>query len=102
MVLKLEEGFYMAIHEVEIIRHAPFNIKTEKPKNQISFNVSETTDQSPIKTSWRTFIVGKQAGDLLESNLLANLNEPCKIDDTSWIKPGKSMWDWRIWGYTTT
>jgi len=30
---------------------------------------------------------------------LVNLNEPCKIEDTSWIKPGKSLWDWRVWGY---
>ena len=44
-------------------------------------------------------MLGNRPGDLIESDLLVNLNESCKIEDTSWIKPGKSMWDWRVWGY---
>jgi glycosyl hydrolase family 97 len=53
-----------------------------------------------MHTSWRVILAGKTPGDLLESNLLVNLNPPCKIEDTSWIKTGLSMWDWRVWGYT--
>lgn len=44
---------------------------------------------------------GNKPGDLVESNLLVNLNEPCQIEDPSWIMPGKSLWDWRVWGYKT-
>ncbi|MFC4222051.1 glycoside hydrolase family 97 protein [Flagellimonas marina] len=97
MVVKTKHDLYLGIHEAAILRYAPATLKSEG-KN-LSFNVSETTDHGPITTSWRTFIVGDQPGDLVNSNLLQNLNEPCKIEDTSWIKPGKSMWDWRVWGY---
>ncbi len=55
----------------------------------------------PAQTSWRTIIIGDTPGDLIVSNLLQNLNHPVSIDDVSWIKPGKSMWDWRVWDYKT-
>ncbi len=55
----------------------------------------------PAHTSWRTIIIGDSPGDLIVSNLVQNLNPPVAIDDVSWIKPGKSMWDWRVWDYKT-
>ena len=45
--------------------------------------------QSPCYTPWRTVIVSDDAREILASNLILNLNEPCKYDDTSWIKPVK-------------
>ena len=48
----------------------------------------------PFSTPWRTVIVGDCAGDLVESNLILNLNEPCKLEDTSWIKPMKYVGVW--------
>ncbi|WP_338357789.1 glycoside hydrolase family 97 protein [Yeosuana marina] len=97
MVVKTRNDLYLGIHEAAILRYAPLTIKSGE--RDISFNVSETSDGGPITTSWRTFIVGDRPGDLVSSNLLQNLNEPCKIEDTSWIKPGKTLWDWRVWGY---
>lgn len=97
MVIKASKDLYLGIHEAAIERYAPLTIKSQE--KDLSFNVSTTSDQGPITTSWRTFIVGDQPGDLVSSNLLQNLNEPCKIEDTSWIKPGKTLWDWRVWGY---
>ncbi len=99
VVLELDDSLFMAIHESEIIRYAPFSLNMDSMGTSIRFNLEMTADKLPLKTSWRTFIVGKQAGDLVESDLIVNLNEPCKIEDTSWIKPGKSLWDWRVWGY---
>ena len=101
MVLELNESLYMAIHEAEISKYAPLSLSTKGPGNRILFNVEETKDKNKITSSWRTFIIGKRPGDLVESNLLINLNEPCKIEDASWIKPGKSVWDWRVLGYKT-
>jgi len=89
----------MAIHEAEIIEFAPFSIDASATDQSIRFNIDYSIRNQTFKTSWRTFILGKKVGDLVESNLLVNLNEPCKIEDTSWIKPGKSLWDWRVWGY---
>ncbi|MDX8339630.1 glycoside hydrolase family 97 catalytic domain-containing protein [Draconibacterium sp. IB214405] len=99
VVLELKDDLFMGIHEAEIVHYAPFSLNTENKSSDIKFNLEKTADQSELKTSWRTFIIGNTPGELVESDLIVNLNEPCKIDDTSWIKPGKSLWDWRVWGY---
>ena len=99
IVFKTTNNNYFAIHEAAIFDHAPFELI--KSENNGLFLKQECSSSSAIKTSWRAFILGNNPGDLVESNLLVNLNEPCKIEDTSWIKPGKSMWDWRVWGYKT-
>jgi alpha-glucosidase len=49
---------------------------------------------APIDTPWRVLMIADEPGRLIESNIILNLNPPSKIADTSWIKPGKSAWDW--------
>ncbi len=49
---------------------------------------------TPLTTPWRVIMAGAQAGRLVESNIIINLNPPSAIADTSWIKPGKTAWDW--------
>ena len=48
----------------------------------------------PHKTAWRVIMVAPDPARFIESNVITNLNPECRIDDTSWIKPGKSAWDW--------
>ena len=63
--------------------------------------------QTPCETPWRTVMVSDDARDMLSSNLILNLNEPCKLEDTSWIHPTKycGVW-WEMivgksnWNYT--
>ena len=63
--------------------------------------------QTPCETPWRTVMVSDDARDMLSSNLILNLNEPCALDDTSWIHPTKycGVW-WEMivgkssWNYT--
>jgi alpha-glucosidase len=50
--------------------------------------------QAPRSSPWRVILIGRRPGDLIESDLIDNLNPPCKIKDTSWIKPGRCAWDW--------
>jgi len=50
--------------------------------------------EGPLNTAWRVVMLGDTAGDLIPSNLIHLLAEPSRIADTSWIKPGKSAWDW--------
>ncbi len=101
VVLKTANDNYFAIHEAAILEHAPFVLTNLQGTNSFQLRQSIEANNGGIKTSWRTFILGNNPGDLVESDLLVNLNEPCKIEDTSWIKPGKSMWDWRAHGYIT-
>jgi alpha-glucosidase len=50
--------------------------------------------QTPVKSSWRVLMIADRPGRLVESNMVVNLNPPSAIGDTSWIKPGKTSWDW--------
>ena len=50
--------------------------------------------QTPVRSSWRALTIADQPGRLVESSMVLNLNPPCAIADTSWIKPGKTSWDW--------
>jgi len=49
---------------------------------------------APMRSPWRVIMIGDQPGRLVESNIVINLNPPTEIADTSWIKPGKTAWDW--------
>ncbi len=49
---------------------------------------------TPFRSPWRVLMIGDDPGRLIESNMILNLNPPSKIADTSWIKAGKSAWDW--------
>lgn len=99
VVLKTVSDHYFAIHEAAIFEHAPFVLTNQKGINTFQLNQKIEAANKVTKSSWRAFILGGKPGDLIESNLLVNLNEPCKIKDPSWIQPGRSMWDWRAHGY---
>ncbi len=99
VVFRTSEGNYFALHEAAITEYSPFVLTNTTDNSFILSQECISGENGSVKTSWRAFILGDCAGDLIESDLLINLNEPCKIKDTSWIKPGKSMWDWRVWGY---
>ncbi len=53
----------------------------------------------PCQSPWRTFLIARQPGRLVESDLVLNLASPCVLADTSWIKPGIASWDW--WSQVT-
>lgn len=57
-------------------------------------SVRASLASGPLETPWRVVMLGDRPGRLVESNLVGLLAEPSKIEDTSWIKPGKSAWDW--------
>jgi alpha-glucosidase len=48
--------------------------------------------KTPHNSPWRTFIIGRQPADLIQSDLVLNLATPSQLADTSWIKPGMSSW----------
>ena len=100
VVLKLAEDSYVSIQEAAIYDFANFKIKKSRGNTLQPDVQGASKGKTGMKTSWRAILIGKNAGDLLESNMLINLNPPCKIEDTSWIRFGRTMWDWRAWGYT--
>ena len=64
-----------------------FDLKADASKVSV-------TAQTPVKSAWRVLMIADQPGRLVESNMVVNLNPPSGIGDTSWIKPGKTPWDW--------
>jgi alpha-glucosidase len=70
--------------------------RTDNPPDSAlpSVSVRKSLAAGPLVTPWRVVMLGDRPGDLVESQLVGLLAEPSKIEDTSWIKPGKSAWDW--------
>ena len=113
LMMKTDKGLYINLHEAALINYSCLSLDLDD-KNFI-FNSHLTPDargdkgylQSPTKTPWRTIIVSDDARDILASKLTLNLNEPCAIEDTSWIKPVKYIGVWwemitgkSSWSYT--
>ncbi len=72
---------------------APFALRAELSPRLDQTAIAVDTD-APVTTPWRVLVIGDEPGRLIESNIILNLNPASKIADTSWIKAGKSAWDW--------
>ena len=111
--MKTDDGLYINIHEAALVDYSCMHLNLDD-KNLI-FESWLTPDaegfkgrlQAPCHSPWRTVMVSDDARNILASHLILNLNEPCKIEDTSWIKPVKYMGVWwemitgkGSWSYT--
>lgn len=111
--LKTDDGLYINLHEAALVDYSCMHLELDE--SNLVFTSHLTPDaqgnmchmQTPCSTPWRTIIVSDDARDMLSSNLILNLNEPCKYTDTSWIKPVKYMGVWwemiagnKPWSYT--
>ena len=111
--MKTDDGLYINIHEAALIDYSCMHLNLDD--KAMVFESWLTPDaqgnmahmQTPCQTPWRTIMVSDDARDILASNLILNLNEPCKLEDTSWIKPVKYVGVWwemingkKQWSYT--
>jgi len=86
--------FFTLLTEAGMVNYArtKFILDRNKPNTIIGTIYGAVDDIAPYSTPWRVIMAAEKAGDLLENNyLLLNLNEPCKIKDPEWIRPGKIM-----------
>lgn len=113
LMMKSADGLYINLHEAALINYSCMHLNLDD-KNMI-FESWLTPDakgdkgyiQAPSQSPWRTIMVSDDARTILASKMTLNLNEPCKIDDTSWIKPVKYIGVWwemitgkSSWAYT--
>lgn len=111
--MKSQDGLYINIHEAALVNYPAMHLNLDD-KHMVfeSWLTPDATGnkayvQVPFNTPWRTVMVSDDARDMLSSNLILNLNEPCKIEDTSWIHSTKycGVW-WEMivgkssWNYT--
>lgn len=100
LMLKTNDGLYINLHEAALINYSCMHLNLDD-KNMV-FESWLTPDangdkgymQAPANSPWRTIIVSDDAREILASKMTLNLNEPCKIEDTSWIKPIKYVGVW--------
>ena len=113
ILLKTNSGKWLNIHEAALIDYSCMHLNLDE--NTMTFTSWLTPDidgtkghiQTDAVSPWRVIMVGEKAQDILASRIVLNLNEPCKISDTSWIKPMKYVGVWwemiagmRDWSYT--
>jgi len=113
LMMKSTDGLYINLHEAALINYSCMHLDLDD--KSFIFESHLTPDaqgnkghlQAPCVSPWRTVIVSDDARDILASNMTLNLNEPCKIEDTSWIKPVKYVGVWwemitgkSTWAYT--
>jgi alpha-glucosidase len=101
LTLETQEGTYLAIHEANLTDYAAMNLVClDSSRLKCDLTPLSTGEKvigkTPFVTPWRTVIAANSPGDLVTTYLILNLNEPCKISDISWIKPGKFIGIW--WG----
>ena len=87
-----ENGPFVSVAEARLVDYARMRLSPDKerPYTLVSSLSSQVKAGTPYTTPWRVLLIGDSPGQLLERNyLILNLNEPCAIDDVSWIKPGK-------------
>ncbi len=101
LTMKVTDSLYLSIHEAALTDYASLNITHERGTCLRSYLTPWSTGEKvfagdSLKSPWRMVIIGRNAGDLLLSRMMLNLNEPCALDDTSWIEPGRYIGIW--WG----
>jgi hypothetical protein len=113
LMLKSKDGLYINIHEAALIDYSTMSLNLDDVNFILESHLTPDAQgdkgylQTPTVSPWRTIIVSDRAGDILESKLVLNLNEPTKYKDTSWIKPIKYVGVWwemitgkSTWSYT--
>jgi len=112
VTMKTKSGLHLSFHEASLVDYAGMTLQVDTlnytmksvlvGSDNTSYKVKKIV---PFNTPWRTIQIAENAGDLIESNLIVNLNEPNKLGDVSWFKPtkytgiwwemhlGKSSWD---------
>lgn len=103
LMLKSDDGLYINIHEAALVNYPAMCLNLDDKRFVMSAHLTPDKNgdkgfiQTGSVTPWRTLVVSDDARDILASNLILNLNEPCKLEDTSWIKPTKYVGVW--WEY---
>lgn len=109
LTMEASDSLYLVFHEANLTDYSSLNFVPQK-KDGAAVSLKATLvpwstgelvfAQTPFVSPWRTIIVGSKPADLIASRLMLNLNDPCKLKDTSWIGTGKYVGIW--WGMHMT
>ena len=100
VTMKTEDGIYLSFHEAALLNYSSITLAVDHENLSMTTNLVgswrnyKVEQKTPFHTPWRMIQIANRAGDLIESKLILNLNEPGKIEDTSWLKPIKYIGIW--------
>lgn len=97
LLVDLGSGHFAAVHEAELRNSAWLELEISSGALSVANKTRSAT--SGDQTPWRVVMVGDSLGELVDSDLLANLNPKADPKTFAWVKPGVALWDWRSWGY---
>ena len=107
VTIEVSDSLYLVLHEANLTDYASLNLVPVQAAGTSGVTLraaltpwstgEKVFAQAPFASPWRTVIVGTTPGELAASRLMLNLNEPCRIEDTSWIEPGRYIGVW--WTY---
>lgn len=98
--LKTNDGIYLNIHEAACVDYSTMHLNLDEKRMVLTSWLTPDARgdkgylMAPCHSPWRTVMVTSTATAALDSKLILNLNEPCKLEDTSWIHPTKYMGVW--------
>lgn len=105
LTIEVSDGSYLTLHEANLTDYAAINFTPVAKSNRLKVDLTPWSTgekvfvKAPFSTPWRTVIIADNPGDLILSRIMLNLNEPNKIEDTSWVEPGRYVGIW--WGMHT-
>jgi hypothetical protein len=100
LMMKTDDGLYINLHEAALVEYSCMHLNLNDTTFVFESHLTPDAQgrkgylQAPCVSPWRTIIVSDDARDILLSRITLNLNEPCKLEDTSWIKPVKYIGVW--------
>ncbi|MBB3696754.1 glycoside hydrolase family 97 catalytic domain-containing protein [Flammeovirga yaeyamensis] len=100
LTVEVNDDLVVSIHEAELVDYAGMTLLNTLENETLKANLTPWRNgdlvrtAAPMKTPWRTVQIGHNAGDLVESRMIMNLNPPCAIEDTDWIKTSKYIGIW--------
>ena len=98
VAIEMNDSLYMAIMEANLTDYSTMNLAHDGTTLKVDLVPWKNGDKVRVGetrvTPWRAVIIGSKAADILLSRMALNLNEPCRIEDTSWIKPTKYVGIW--------
>lgn len=100
LTMETKSGLFLTVHQANLTDYASMNLarigNSTKLKSYLTpwATGEKVFAKAPFNTPWRTMIIANSAGDLMLSRLMLNLNDPNKLGDVSWIKPGRYIGIW--------
>ncbi|MGJ8698125.1 MAG: glycoside hydrolase family 97 catalytic domain-containing protein [Verrucomicrobiaceae bacterium] len=99
MTVETGKGLWLGVLEAGIYHQYPFSLKRVEG-TRYETRAGQRAWGDEVKSAWRVITIGRSPGELMTNQVIWNLNPESEIKDTSWIKPGYTLWDWRSWGAT--